>query len=1018
MKKKILSLFLALVFALLPYAATFSGLAVTYPYLETDDNGNTIYHRLSNGRDVAFFTDYDEMVYHVRTALKNHDTNIEYYYATTDSEFAYSYEYANDLPTVKATANRLYSKLIDDVFELNSVNVSFGGGEYLYNSIANMADSSDGIATIGDTGINFYTSAQDRPINGVRYCTFRFSWKNIEYYTTLEQESIINSFAEWFSMEYLRYDMTEYQKVKTIYDFIVRNTTYDWDVFEGKYKSGTQRYNIAHSAYGAILGSVLDNVAASTGGAIGDVYDFDYDALFPHKTTITGEYVPDGYNNGRAVCEGYSKLFLYLCTIAGVRCHIVDGDYIAESGKSSDPHEWNYVYLKDESGDDYKWFQVDCTKSAQLSLKEIDINNYNYFLCGRESVYFGWKNHQQAYENKGLGYKYQLYDWYAAENYASEKDYIFSLAYLTKADLSLGHIIRRSTYYSADGDEKTIYIFADGDGYKRIEINEDGVLFNHTDGFMYSGYNSTFSVIIPYVVNRINVLDDGSVSEGEYTASLNLTNYETGEQSRAIRESGRYYMDINGLNGSSLRIDIEILPRNMSNEAISDDSVVIAYDRANYTGKAITPALSIIDPYHNSLSEGKNYDVYYTHNNQRVDEIKDIGKYKINIVFKDNYTGTYVLDFEMLGVDLSKLSYKKIVIPYQPKYFRELQNRYTPADYFIEGSKRDGLTVGDITIYPNTDFSVTSSGTLEYGKSGTITLTALNKPYLISGTKLVANYEINGQYDISSFDGKVADQNTTNKVYYTGSPVKPTKFDVLDTYLERGKDYEITGYSNNTEVGIGYVHIKGINGCTGTAKMQFYINRGSNTDPTPSDPEEPTKPSDNAVKPTATGNVIKLKTTSYVYDGKAKCPAVTFKNSKGQDVDTGYYTVSYANNKNVGTATAYVKLKNGYSGTFTFNFVINPKPTTLSKLTAGKKAFTAKWKKQATQTTGYQLQYATNAKFTSAKTVNITKNKTVSKAVKSLKAKKKYYVRIRTYKTISGKTYYSSWSAAKSVKTK
>ena len=77
------------------------------------------------------------------------------------------------------------------------------------------------------------------------------------------------------------------------------------------------------------------------------------------------------------------------------------------------------------------------------------------------------------------------------------------------------------------------------------------------------------------------------------------------------------------------------------------------------------------------------------------------------------------------------------------------------------------------------------------------------------------------------------------------------------------------------------------------------------------------------------------------------------------------------------------------------------------------------WKKQTEETTGYQIQYSTNKNFTSGnKTVNITKNKTTSKSISKLKAKKKYYVRIRTYKKVNGKKIYSSWSNSKSVKTK
>ena len=107
-----------------------------------------------------------------------------------------------------------------------------------------------------------------------------------------------------------------------------------------------------------------------------------------------------------------------------------------------------------------------------------------------------------------------------------------------------------------------------------------------------------------------------------------------------------------------------------------------------------------------------------------------------------------------------------------------------------------------------------------------------------------------------------------------------------------------------------------------------------------------------------------------------------------------------------------------YSGTLKAYFTINPKGTTLKTPIAGSKSFTTKWTKQSTQTSGYQLQYSTSSKFTNAKTVTITSNKTTSKKITKLSAKKKYYVRVRTYKTVSGKKYYSSWSSAKAVTTK
>ncbi|MGN0528554.1 MAG: leucine-rich repeat protein [Eubacterium sp.] len=164
---------------------------------------------------------------------------------------------------------------------------------------------------------------------------------------------------------------------------------------------------------------------------------------------------------------------------------------------------------------------------------------------------------------------------------------------------------------------------------------------------------------------------------------------------------------------------------------------------------------------------------------------------------------------------------------------------------------------------------------------------------------------------------------------------------------------------------------------------------------------------------------ITLSTTTYTYDGKVKKPTVKVVGSNGKTISSSNYTISYTNGrKNVGQYAVTIKFKGNYSGTVKKAFTIKPKATSISKITSGKKKFTVKWKKQASQTTGYQIQYSTSSKFSNAKTVTVSKNKITSKTISKLKAKKKYYVRIRTYKTANGKKYYSAWSKAKSITTK
>ena len=90
----------------------------------------------------------------------------------------------------------------------------------------------------------------------------------------------------------------------------------------------------------------------------------------------------------------------------------------------------------------------------------------------------------------------------------------------------------------------------------------------------------------------------------------------------------------------------------------------------------------------------------------------------------------------------------------------------------------------------------------------------------------------------------------------------------------------------------------------------------------------------------------------------------------------------------------------------------------ISSLTSPKTAqMTVKWGKNA-KATGYIIQYSVSSKFTGAKNINVKGAAAVSKTITNLTAKKKYYVRVRTYKTVSSKNYYSTWSAAKNVTTK
>ena len=168
---------------------------------------------------------------------------------------------------------------------------------------------------------------------------------------------------------------------------------------------------------------------------------------------------------------------------------------------------------------------------------------------------------------------------------------------------------------------------------------------------------------------------------------------------------------------------------------------------------------------------------------------------------------------------------------------------------------------------------------------------------------------------------------------------------------------------------------------------------------------------------------VKPSGVSYTYNGKAITPAVTVKDYEDVLKKDKNYKVSYSSNKNVGTGKITVTGINGLTDKKSLSFTINPKGTNLSKVSKGKKSFTVKWKKQSakmssSRITGYQVRYSTSSSMASAKVVTVKGYSKTSKKISRLKAKKKYYVQVRTYKTVSGKKYYSGWSSKKSVVTK
>ena len=153
------------------------------------------------------------------------------------------------------------------------------------------------------------------------------------------------------------------------------------------------------------------------------------------------------------------------------------------------------------------------------------------------------------------------------------------------------------------------------------------------------------------------------------------------------------------------------------------------------------------------------------------------------------------------------------------------------------------------------------------------------------------------------------------------------------------------------------------------------------------------------------------------FTGTSRKPAVTVKLSGKELVKNTDYTVKYSNNKAIGKATVTITGKGKYTGVIKKTFKIVPMKQVITSVTAKTKAFAVKWTKDL-NVNGYQIKYSTKSDFSGGKSVYVKKNTTVSKTFTGLTAKKTYYVKVRSYKTVNGTKYYSSWSSAKKVKTK
>ena len=203
-----------------------------------------------------------------------------------------------------------------------------------------------------------------------------------------------------------------------------------------------------------------------------------------------------------------------------------------------------------------------------------------------------------------------------------------------------------------------------------------------------------------------------------------------------------------------------------------------------------------------------------------------------------------------------------------------------------------------------------------------------------------------------------------------------------------------------------------------TAAEKAWADLQKPTEPDPTKPD-PTKPVSNVITAKSTTKVASTKAQSFQLSVKAKGGAkLTYQsNHKSVTVSrSGKVTIS-KNFVGMATITITAGATKDYTKTVKrITITVNPTGTTFRSVYNGKgKKLKVYWKKNS-RISGYQLQYSTSKQFTNGKTVTL-KGANCTGAIRSnLSKNKTYSVRIRTYKKVGGKVYYSSWSKVKQVK--
>lgn len=466
--------------------------------------------------------------------------------------------------------------------------------------------------------------------------------------------------------------------------------------------------------------------------------------------------------------------------------------------------------------------------------------------------------------------------------------------------------------------------------------------------------------------------------------------------------------------------------------ALSNCTVTLSYRKTAYDGKEKTPKITVKNS--NGIVSEDDYTVTYANN-------INAGNAKVIITAKTgdvSIKGTVEKGFTIAKAKQS-VSAASTDEQIHVKASTEIQADGI-GDISLETSTPDLVDINETTVTGKKAglalIKVTVSGDANHEEASTMVAVGVNENHvieqMIENQKTLENGDV--EYDevqrctlckeeisrttrtlknIKSCEVKLS----AFTYVYDGKEVKPEVTVLLeDTTLSEGTDYRLE-YQDNNRVGEASVSVTGIGNYTDTKTVSFQIVEK------PKQPTAPVIEKLDTVNITSIANAKKgIKLTwnrvsgaqgyiIYRAYGKGGYKAIkTVTNGA-----TAAYTDTGATTNGGKYTYAVCAYKGSIKGAYVGKTYYYLKQNRISsvKNNASKKA-TVKWTRN-TKANGYQVNYKTGKK---QKTITVKSNKTLNKVLKSLKKKATYSVKVRSYKKVSGVTYYSEWSSAKKVKIK